>query len=359
MSKKDILSLPDADVNEHFLDVIPDKYCRTLTGGYSNFFNGINGIRCEEGKHNIHNNLGAITYPSTIDNITLVLKLIDSLRYFTEKVKRDLNIAITEWNSTGRYYPDVTLSLERYMQIKGLTNKKEAIQDIKKSLDVLIHSSIFIKKEHTKSNFSNINIPIFSSTSYRRGIIRYQFTDIFLKLLRETTSFIIVHEILFRIPINKSTAYHLAWRLINHSRMNVNKQNEDKIPVVSLLESCPTFPREENVINNLTNQIRKPFEKSLDYLCEIGILNEWTYCYSDNIPISDKEFNKTRFFYEKFKNYHVKFIIADWDEPRQEFFKHQKNITHKLKSEDKKVLDKKFNKLSKRLRKIEKEKTVL
>lgn len=348
MSKKDIFSFPDASVDP--LDVATDKYYRTLTGGYSNFFNGINGIRCDEGKHD----LGTITYPSTIDNITLVLKLIDSLRYFTEKVKRDLNIAITEWNSTGRYYPDVTLSLERYMQIKGLTNKKEAIQDIKKSLDVLIHSSIFIQKEHSKSNFSNINIPIFAGTSYRRGIIRYQFTDIFLKLLRETTSFIIVHEILFRIPINKSTAYHLAWRLINHSRMNVNKQNEDIIPVFSLLESCPTFPREENVINNLTNQIRKPFEKSLDYLCEIGILNEWTYCYSDGTPLSDKELNETRFFYEKFKNYHVKFIMADWDEPRQEFLKHQKNITHKLNLGDKKILDKKYNKLSTRVRKIEK-----
>ena len=117
MSKKDIFSVSDASVN--LSDIATDKYYRTLTGGYSNFFNGINGIRCDEGKHDIHNNLGTITYPSTIDNITLVLKLIDSLRYFTEKVKRDLNIAITEWNSTGRYYPDVTLSLERYMQIKG------------------------------------------------------------------------------------------------------------------------------------------------------------------------------------------------------------------------------------------------
>jgi len=323
MNKNDILSVPDASVN--LLDITTDKYYRTLTGGHSNFLNGINGIRCDEGKHDIHNNLGTITYPSTIDNINLVLKFIDSLRYFTEKVKRDLNIAITEWNSTGRYYPDVTLSLERYMQIKGLTNKKETIQDMKKSLDVLIHSSIFIQKEYSKSNFSNINIPIFSSISYRRGIIRYEFTDIFLKLLRETTSFIIVHEILFRIPINKSTAYHLAWRLLNHSRMNVNKRNEDTIPVFSLLESCPTFPSEENVINNLTNQIRKPFEKSLDYLCEIGILNEWTYCYSDGIPLSDKELNATRFFYEKFKSYHVKFIMKDWDKPREVYLKYLKN----------------------------------
>jgi hypothetical protein len=336
MNKNDILSVPDASVN--LLDIATDKYYRTLTGGYSNFFNGINGIRCDEGKHNIHNNLGTITYPSTIDNVTLVLKLIDSLRYFTEKVKRDLNIAITEWNSTGRYYPDVTLSLERYMQIKGLTNKKETIQDIRKSLDVLIHSSIFIQKEHSKSNFSNINIPIFSSISYRRGIIRYEFTDIFLKLLRETTSFIIVHEILFRIPINKSTAYHLAWRLINHSRMNVNKRNEDTIPVFSLLESCPTFPREENVINNLTNQIRKPFEKSLDYLCEIGILKEWTYCYSDGTPLSDKELNATRFFYEKFKSYHVKFIMKDWDKPREVYLKYLKNKKVSKKSGRKKKL---------------------
>ena len=58
MNKNDILSVPDASVN--LLDITTDKYYRTLTGGHSNFLNGINGIRCDEGKHDIHNNLGTI-----------------------------------------------------------------------------------------------------------------------------------------------------------------------------------------------------------------------------------------------------------------------------------------------------------
>lgn len=175
---------------------------------------------------------------ATSDNITLVLELINSLHYFTEKVKRDLIIAITEWNNTSRDYPDFAFSLERYMEIRGLTNKKEAIQDITESLKGLGHSSIFVEKDHAKSGFLGINIPIFFATSYIRGFIHYEFTDSFFKLLRDSTS----------VPF-------LSGVLLGKQKMNHKEQLEETLV---FLESNEIYKKiEKCLISALTKDEKK------------------------------------------------------------------------------------------------------
>lgn len=326
MSKKDILSLPVTDSKQSeqiFNPYLSNNFTRSLTAGPENYLNGLLGIKCNEGTIGHSNSI--MNYPSTVNNITLVLKIINSINYFTESEKRDLHIFITEWNNGSRNYPDFNISLEKYQKVLRIPSKEEARKKLKKTLDVLIRCSLIIQNDKNKSNYSNMSIPIFYSSSYKKNVIKLVFSDTFFSLLKNTNSFVIINQILFKMPINKSTAYHLAWRLINHNKMNVNKHNENIIPVASLIESCPTFPSEEKVENDLTNRVRKPFEKYMEYLCEIGILNEWIYCYSDGIPLSSKELDKNRLFYKKFKSYHVKFIMKDRDEISKAYLLSLKN----------------------------------
>jgi len=74
----------------------------------------------------------------------------------------------------------------------------------------------------------------------------------------------------------------------------------------------------------------------MDYLEEIGILGEWIYCYSNGIPLGDKDLsNKNRLFYNSFKSYHVKFILNNGDEIREVYLQskqNQKNRKKRLKS---------------------------
>ncbi len=193
---------------------------------------------------------------ATIDNITLVLELIGSLHYFTEKVKRDLSIAITEWSNTSRDYPDFAFSLERYMEIRGLTNKKEAIQDIKKSLKVLALSSIFIEKNHTKSDFSNMNIPIFTTISYRKGIIHCEFSDIFFKLLRDSTSVPFLSEVL------------LGKQKMNHKKLFEAVRDEDEHEIEMLSDQQVDF---NDQLTRLLFQGKDPKKLILDYMARNGL----------------------------------------------------------------------------------------
>ncbi len=332
MGKESNLLIPNAkDIAKDEYSVLSTNlsgnFTRTITAGpnnNANYINGLLGVRCHEGT--ISHSSSIVNYPSTVSNITLVLNIIDSVNYFTESEKRDLHIFINEWNSGSRNYPDFNIALKRYQEILNIPSKEEARKKIKKTLDVLSRCSLFIRNDKSKLNYSNINIPIFYSTSYKKNVISLMFSNNFFTLLKETRSFVIINQILFQIPINKSTAVHLYWRLANHNRMNINKHNESIIPVSSLIESCSTFPSEAKIENDFTNRIRKPFEKYMEYLCEIGILNEWTYCYSNGLPLNDKDLNnKNRLFYNKFKSYHVKFILKNGNEIKEAYLYSEQN----------------------------------
>jgi len=244
--KSDALFIPSKEVSSEIIcaedDIsfsnLPGNFIRTITAGLNNntnYINGLLGIRCNEGT--ISHSTSVVNYPSIVNNITLVLNIIDSVNYFTESEKRDLHIFINEWNNGSRNYPDFNFTLKRYQEILNISSKEEARKKIKKSLDVLSRCSIFIRNDRGKLNYSNINIPIFYSNSYKKNVISLIFSDTFFMLLKETRSFVLINQILFQIPINKSTAVHLYWRLVNHNKMNINKHNECIIPVLSLIES--------------------------------------------------------------------------------------------------------------------------
>ena len=112
---------------------------------------------------------------------------------------------------------------------------------------------------------------------------------------------------------------------MNHKKMNVNKYNENIISVSSLLESCTSLPSEEKIEEDLTNRIKKPFEKGMERLEKEEILKEWYYCRSDGNRLSEKELREERFLYKKFKTYHVKYTMNNNDEIRKVYLKSLKN----------------------------------
>ena len=309
--------------NSKLPEALPDNFIRSLTAGnrqHKNIMNGVNGIKCDERKID-ENDSSLVNYPSTVPNIVLVQKIIDYYGYFTESIKRELHFIITEWNNCNRNYFHLNIALERYQKIFNITSKEEARKRIKTTVKVLISCSIVIFNDN-KSNYSATNIPIFKDIHYKRNIIIIVFSEDFSDILKGVNSSILINQVVYQLPL---TAFFLYLRLMNHKKMNVNKYNENIISVSSLLESCTSLPSEEKIEEDLTNRIKKPFEKGMERLEKEEILKEWYYCRSDGNRLSEKELREERFLYKKFKTYHVKYTMNNNDEIRKVYLKSLKN----------------------------------
>ena len=84
-------------------------------------------------------------------------------------------------------------------------------------------------------------------------------------------------------------SYYFLRKIAEHKNMNVGKKNEDIIAVKTLLSVAPHIPTYEEVMQTsraLTRQIIEPFERDLDALEETL---SWTYCHSNNTPLTDEE----------------------------------------------------------------------
>ena len=99
--------------------------------------------------------------------------------------------------------------------------------------------------------------------------------------------------------------------------MNYWKSNSNLIGVESLLESCPTLPKEEEVrtaARQLKKRIIDPFKRDMDYLKTIGALTEWRYCPTDDAAITKAEEKNPDF--AKWKTWNIAFELADY--PKRE-----------------------------------------
>jgi hypothetical protein len=315
-------------------DIAKDEYennnlIRTPTAGnrkHKNIMNAMYGTKCNERTIDERDN-SLVNYPSTVPNIFLVQKIIgviNGIEYFTEATKKDLHFVITTWNNCNRNYFDFSIPIEHYQRTFNIPSIEEARERIKITARILISCSIIIL-DNSKSNYSVTNFPMFKHFNYKKNVINVVFFEDFFNSLKGINSFIFIDPIFYRLP---STSSLLYWRLINHKKMNVNKYNENIISVSSLLESCTSLPSEDKIKENLTNRIKKPFQKGMERLCEDGILKEWHYCRSNGTPLSEKELYEDRSLYKKFKTYYVKYEMnnkAYENELKKLYLQSQKN----------------------------------
>lgn len=89
------------------------------------------------------------------------------------------------------------------------------------------------------------------------------------------------------------SAFAIGYRLTSHTFMNADKPNAYRISVTSLLNHAKAIPTAEEIEasdrGHQTSRIVSPFERSLDYLVELGFLKSWDYCHSNGESLTDAE----------------------------------------------------------------------
>jgi len=316
---------------------------------------------------------------SRIDNLTInefkkIISVIDekkgtnistqfNMLPFDENTKRTLDIILAHFRENSCKYPDGSFPMEYFMLRSRFTSEREAITALKQAFNILQNTTVYIKSEEIQKSWSNIfnrDIKLFKTLSIAKSkgkkLCHYEFYEDYFDIIKSWNAGVPVSIKLLKLGLKYNHTYYLGRRLFNHAKMNANAKNYNFISVKSALEAMPTLPKENDAdIYNLKKQIQIPFDEALEKLEKEGILtSNYTFYNKKREPLTETQLRSMNF--RSFKNLYLEFELADYEQ------QHQKNITHKLKTSekqlildaDKKALNKKYNKLSKRVRTIEK-----
>lgn len=186
------------------------------------------------------------------------------------------------------------------------------------------HMSPFLVDVNFKPKSKNGSLLIFKDEHGRK----YYKVTIYSKLAKylARTAIAPFYNDLLKLNGNKNpSAMMFGRRILLHWNMNQGKPNEDIISVTSLLLAS-ALPFYEELITDtvrhlsdgqmhkyqengsgFSRQIVEPFEKDLDALVEIGMLEHWEYCDTKGTRLSDKKVAVAD--YATFSSLYIKFLL--------------------------------------------------
>lgn len=251
-----------------------------------------------------------ITGTATITQGSLTITIPDfteltGFKTSTYQLLDALTVALTE---TGAKSPVVALSLEEYMAKRGLKDKKEARKQATADLETLFNATISFKEKRRKGQEQDFHdIRIIDSKGIRKGIINVSFGTSFYNILLGYPIMPYPAQLWTLNGNRNPNSFYLLRKIAEHKNMNVGKKNEDTIAVKTLLAVAPNLPSYEEVMatgRQLNQRIIEPFERDMDALEDTLT---WTYCHSNNSPLTDEELASLS--YETFKSLLIK---IDW-----------------------------------------------
>lgn len=274
-------------VQASIVDVTSDSYSVIRQGTSTNTFTKTRDT-------NKNTAIDSITGEATITNGDLILKIpnyaqLTGLKTSTHQLLDIITISLTE---SGAKSPTVHLTLDNYMQRRGLKDRKEARKQLTADLDVLLKTSLTWEEKRGKSTipYAGVNITdSWSWTDSKKHTIAYTFGQTFYNVLLSYPVMSYPAQLQTFNNRRNPNSYYFLRKITEHKNMNVGKKNEDIIAVKTLLEASPFIPSYKEVMEgnrNLTDRIINPFERDMDNLAPT--LN-WEYCHSLGGPLKDKE----------------------------------------------------------------------
>lgn len=212
--------------------------------------------------------------------------------------------------------PTVKLTLDEYMQRRGLKDRKQAKEQAIADMEILKSASFTLeeikgggrKKDKVSYRFVNLadsgsveangDIILTYGATFHRNLVNAQIMPYSAALLQVNNH---------RNP----NAYYMGRKIAELKNMNALHDNSGNIiSVKTLLENAPYIPSYEEVAATdrmYTRRIIEPFERDLTALQ--GAFS-WEYCHANGKPLTDKELEA--FSYETFIACLVKFTWKDY-----------------------------------------------
>ena len=237
--------------------------------------------------------IDSVTGTATIKqgNFTLTIpnyEQLAGLKTSTYQLLDAITVALTE---SGAKSPTVILPLSEYMKRRGLKDRKEAKNQAKADMEILRQASFTWEEKRGKNTNSFTFVNLADSGEIRRnGDIVFTYGNTFYNVLLGYPVMPYPSQLQTLNSKRNPNSYYFLRKIAEHKNMNIGKKNEDIIAVKTLLAVAPFIPSYEEVMQSkgraLTRQIIEPFERDLDALEETL---SWTYCHSNNAPLTDEE----------------------------------------------------------------------
>lgn len=343
-----------ADLVEKYFEEQELKPQRGKTG-YVKLLNGPglnNGLRASKRRMKRSEKITSegleIVGEQVIEGVQVALSNFDRLNLTdnTRKILHILTIKLTEKAPYGAGITaeqiakarSVNISLDEYMSLCGLSDRKEALKQLRNNAYTLFNISMTWNEEgyvinpetgRKRRTKIHVNGRLFDSTREVMNLdedpvidstITFNFSYDLVKYLCQKY---IMPFNLRALSINSHNHPHacaLADKLMEHYNENSPKHKHIRISVESLLNACPDMPRpeevKENAKSNYLQRIREPFERAMLALRdEYGIIEEWHYCNGGGEPLTDEQQTKCKF--KDWLQWLVEYTLADYPERPQ------------------------------------------
>lgn len=227
----------------------------------------------------------------------------------------------------------VALSLDEYMSFCGLTDRKEALKQLRNNAYTLFNLYAtwdepgYVVDANTgrkKRKKIHWNTRLFDTTREIMNLDKDPVTDseitffFSFDLVRYLCQKYIMPFNLLALSINPHNhphGYTLAFKLMEHYNENIIKHKNIRSSVEALLKACPEMPTPEEVKefakSKYWERIREPFERTLNALRdEYGIIEEWHYCNPGGEPLTDEQQTKCKV--KDWLQWLVEFTLTDY-----------------------------------------------
>ena len=203
----------------------------------------------------------------------------------------------------GAKSPVISVSLDDYMNIRGLQNTKEAREQVKEDLETLYNISISFEEKRRGGSKSFHDLRVLSDKGIKNGIINISFGMGFYSMLVNCPVMPYCKEI-FKLDTNKYRhAYALYGKIQEHKNMNIGKKNENIISVKTLLDAASGIPTYDEVMKKnraINENIIEPFQENMNALAP---MITWEYCNIDGTSLYN---TNSEIDYQTFINLNVR-----------------------------------------------------
>lgn len=223
-------------------------------------------------------------------SLTITIPNFTELAGFKTSTYQLLDALTVKLTESGAKSPIVALSLDEYMTKRKIKDKKEARKQAADDLEILFEATISFKEKRKKGIEPDFHdIRIIDSKGIKNGIINVSFGSAFYNILLGYPVMPYPAQLWTLNSKRNPNSFYFLRKIAEHKNMNSGKKNEDIIAVKTLLVTSPFLPAYDEVMEagrQVEQRIIQPFERDLDALSETL---KWTYCHSNNTPLTDEE----------------------------------------------------------------------
>lgn len=242
---------------------------------------------------------------STGEHVYLRGRQLNSNEFVSlDKMVRQINSVL---HQSGYMSKVITISLEEFMQFRGLSDKKTAREQFERAIALLYEVSL--NYNGLESRYLQTKARIHNSK------VALILTDLFFESLRVSGSVALIPQGFFALDGKSGNAYKIGVTLSDNRRRNIGKANENRMSIAKLLEATTLNLAGTIEPKYYKRQIIEPFLTALNKASAKGF--SYTIIHKGGTPLDKRELFEIHHNYDLFIQ---SLIDVRWDK-EPEYYK--------------------------------------